>query len=210
MNFYQNCRKPQGLGGKIMVKMMNSGHSKLAQWGFSKISVKPDAKALDAGCGGGANVAVWLSKCTNGHVTGLDFSKVSVEESQKRNASAIAQGRCEIIQGDVSSMPFGDASFDYVSAFETIYFWPGLEKCLAEVNRILKSGGVFMICNEFDGTSSSDEKWTKIIDGMKIYDKEQICSALQEAGFVNMESYSETKKHFLCIVARKFPSRTDG
>ena len=43
MGFFENTRRPEGLGGKIMVKMMNSGHSKLAHWGFSRISVKEDA-----------------------------------------------------------------------------------------------------------------------------------------------------------------------
>lgn len=43
MNFFENTRKPQGFGGKLMTKMMNSGHSKLSQWGFSNISAKPDA-----------------------------------------------------------------------------------------------------------------------------------------------------------------------
>ena len=49
MGFFENTRKPQGLGGKLMVKMMNSGHSKLAKWGFTKICAKPDAKVLDTG-----------------------------------------------------------------------------------------------------------------------------------------------------------------
>ena len=36
MNFFENTRKPQGFGGKLMTKMMNIGHAKLSQWGFSK------------------------------------------------------------------------------------------------------------------------------------------------------------------------------
>ena len=88
MSFFENTRKPQGFGGRIMVKMMNSGHSKLAKWGFTKIYAKSNAKVLDIGCGGGANIANWLAKCTNGHVTGIDYSKVSVEESKKLNAIA--------------------------------------------------------------------------------------------------------------------------
>ena len=47
MNFFENTRKPQGFGGKLMAKMMNSGHAKVSQWGFSNISAKPDAKVLD-------------------------------------------------------------------------------------------------------------------------------------------------------------------
>ena len=53
MSFFQNTCKPSGLGGRLMVKMMNSGHAKLADWGFSQIQAKADARVLDAGCGGG-------------------------------------------------------------------------------------------------------------------------------------------------------------
>ena len=162
MNFFENTRKPQGFGGKLMTKMMNIGHAKLSQWGFSNISVNSDAAVLDVGCGGGANIVAWLGKCGNGHVTGMDYSKVSVAESQKLNAAAIKQGKCCVVQGDVSAIPFPDAVFDYVSAFETVYFWPGLEKCFFEVNRVLKNGGTFLICNESDGTNDADEKWTKL------------------------------------------------
>ena len=34
MSFFENTRKPVGLGGKLMVSMMNVGHSAVAQWGF--------------------------------------------------------------------------------------------------------------------------------------------------------------------------------
>lgn len=203
MSFFENTRKPQGFGGKIMVKMMNGGHSKLAKWGFTKIYAKSNAKVLDIGCGGGANIANWLAKCTNGHVTGIDYSKVSVEESKKLNAIAIKQGKCDIVYGDVSSMPFDDEAFDCVSAFETVYFWADLEKSFAEVNRVMKSGGMFLICNESDGTNSADEKWTKKIGGMKIYNEEQLYTALEKAGFCNVKSYVNAKKHWLCIVANK-------
>ena len=60
MSFFQNTCKPTGFGGKVMVKIMNSGHSQLAAWGFSKLSVKDNLNILDAGCGGGANIAAWL------------------------------------------------------------------------------------------------------------------------------------------------------
>ena len=201
MNFFENTRKPQGFGGKLMAKMMNSGHAKVSQWGFSNISAKPDAKVLDVGCGGGANIATWLDKCRNGHVTGLDYSEVSVAESQKLNATAIKQGKCRLLQGDVSAIPFSDAVFDYVSAFETVYFWPGLKKCFSEVNRVLKSGGTFLICNESDGTNAADEKWTKIIGGMKIYNRDQLAATLKKAGFTEIKMY--TNKHWICIVATK-------
>ena len=203
MGFFENTRKPQGFGGRIMVKMMNSGHSKLAKWGFTKIYAKSNAKVLDIGCGGGANIANWLAKCTNGHVSGIDYSKVSVAESEKLNAIAIKQGKCDIVYGDVSSMPFDDEAFDCVSAFETVYFWEDLEKCFAEVRRVMKSGGTFFICNESDGTNSKDEKWAKKIGGMKIYNEMQLRTMLEKVGFCDIKTFVDAKKHWLCIVANK-------
>lgn len=60
-----------------------------------------------------------------------------------------------------------------------------------------------MICNESDGTNTADEKWTEKIGGMKIYDKEQIGAALKSVGFSETRSFSDEKKHWLCILAKK-------
>ena len=100
-------------------------------------------------------------------------------------------------------MPFDEESFDCVSAFETVYFWTDLEKSFAEVNRVMKSGGTFLICNESDGTNSKDKKWAKKIGGMNIYNEKQLHTALEKAGFFNIKSYANAKKHWLCIVANK-------
>ena len=54
MSFFENTRKPVGLGGKIMVSMMNFGHSAMAAWGLRFLQPAPDAMVLDCGCGGGA------------------------------------------------------------------------------------------------------------------------------------------------------------
>ena len=152
---------------------------------------------------GGGDIVNWIKKCSTGHVTGIDYSKVSVEESKKLNAIAIKQGRCDIVYGDVSSMPFDDEAFDCVSAFETVYFWEDLEKCFAEVHRVMKNGGTFLICNESDGTNPKDEKWAKKIGGMKIYNEMQLRTMLEKVGFCDIKSFVDAKKHWLCIVAKK-------
>ena len=38
MSFFENTRKPVGLGGKIMVAMMNFGHNAMAEWGLRFLS----------------------------------------------------------------------------------------------------------------------------------------------------------------------------
>ena len=51
MSFFENTRKPVGLGGKLMVAMMNLGHSPVARWGLRFLRLAPNAKVLDCGCG---------------------------------------------------------------------------------------------------------------------------------------------------------------
>ena len=85
MSFFENTRKPEGFGGKIMVAMMNVGHSAVARWGLRFLELAPDAKVLDCGCGGGANIRKLLKKCPQGIVKGIDYSPVSVEKSKKVN-----------------------------------------------------------------------------------------------------------------------------
>ena len=63
MSFFENTRKPVGLGGKLMVAMMNMGHSPVARWGLRFLRLAPNAKVLDCGCGGGANIKRLLKKC---------------------------------------------------------------------------------------------------------------------------------------------------
>lgn len=202
MSFFQNTCKPTGLGGKLMVNIMNNGHSKLAKWGFSHISPTENADVLDAGCGGGANIASWLKLCPKGIITGLDYSEVSVEKAISLNLDEIKNNRCKVIQGDVSALPFENESFDIVSAFETIYFWPGLEHCFDEVYRVLKQNGDFMIVVECDGTNKSNEKWTKKIDGMTIYTEEEITILLKKVGFNEIKA-DHNDNHWMCIVAKK-------
>ena len=63
MSFFENTRKPVGLGGKLMVAMMNLGHSPVARWGLRFLRLAPNAKVLDCGCGGGTNIKRLLKKC---------------------------------------------------------------------------------------------------------------------------------------------------
>ena len=158
MSFFENTRKPVGLGGKIMVAMMNFGHSAMAEWGLRFLQSAPDAMVLDCGCGGGANIKTLLKLCPNGKVQGIDYSAVSVEKARKVNARAIAAGRCTVQQASVAELPFEAEQFDVVTAFETVYFWPELAQNFREVYRVLKPGGVFFICNEANGETTKDDK----------------------------------------------------
>ena len=202
MSFFENNRKPVGFAGKLMVAMMNLGHSPVARWGLQFLELAPDARVLDCGCGGGANMKRLLKKCPQGIVKGIDYSPVSVEKSKKVNEAAIAEGRCAVLQGSVADMMFADTVFDAVTAFETVYFWPDLPQCFREVYRVLKPGGTFFICNEANGETAKDDKWTQIINGMTIYTDADLKVYLEQAGFGRVQSH-KNKKGWLCVTAQK-------
>ena len=45
------------------------------------------------------------------------------------------------------------------------------------------AGGTFLICNESNGDSDKDEKWTEIIGGMTIYSGDELKTFLENDGF---------------------------
>ena len=196
MSFFENTRNPVGLGGKIMVALMNLGHSPVARWGLRFLELTPDAKVLDCGCGGGANIKRLLKSCPKGTVRGIDYSPISVEKSKKVNKAAVARGRCDVLCASVAELPFESEQFDLVTAFETVYFWPDLPRCFCEVGRVLKPGGTLLICNESNGDTDKDKKWTEIIGG---HDHLQGRRAEDVSGAGGLSRCSDTQKEKLAM-----------
>lgn len=195
------ARKPIGILGKIMVRKLNGErHAVLADWGFSHLKVSENADCLDCGCGGGANIRHLLGM-TKGRVYGADFSKVAVAETKKLNKSEVRSGRCQVFLADVKKLPFDEASFDIVTAFETIYYWEDLTGCFKEILRILRKGGVFMITNEAAGRIPENFEWEKQIPGLKIRTGEEIKTALESAGFGKISIDEIVEKDYICVVA---------
>ncbi|MBQ6578785.1 MAG: class I SAM-dependent methyltransferase [Bacteroidales bacterium] len=201
---FSNTRRPEGFWGRIMVAGMNSGsHAAMANWGLDKINVPQEGEILDIGCGGGANLGRLMDLSSRANVTGVDYSSVSVEKSRKVNAEAISKGRCKVLEASVSSLPFQDGTFAMATAFETVYFWPAIEKSFAEVRRILSPEGRFLIVNEDDGLSGNNGKWEKMIEGMHTYTPDELQRHLMAAGFRDITVHRNGSKHWLCVTAVK-------
>ncbi|MGL5434992.1 MAG: class I SAM-dependent methyltransferase [Lachnospiraceae bacterium] len=196
--FFQNTRKPEGILGRLMLGGMNSGHTSLADWGFTHIEFRSNMHILDIGCGGGANIARMLKECPEGHVDGLDYSQESVAVSQKKNQKDLGK-RCTITRGDVSQLPFKSPQYDLITAFETIYFWPDLTNCFKNIRKALKHNGQFMItCEMSDPTNTM---WTSKIQGMIVYTPEDLTQRLTQAGFTKIIT-DTTLKEWICLVAQ--------
>ncbi|MDL2301977.1 class I SAM-dependent methyltransferase [Lachnospiraceae bacterium OttesenSCG-928-D06] len=195
--FFQNTRKPQGFLGKMMLRGMNSGHAKMAKWGFSHLNLRDNVHILDVGCGGGANIAHMLKVLPKSKVDGVDYSEESVMFSQKTNSAQLGK-RCAIYQGDVSALPYAEDTLDYVTAFETIYFWPDLGRAFKEIRRVLKPQGIFFICCESD--DATDTTWTTRIEGMRIHPGDKLKEQLIQAGFKAVQVH-RNEKGWMCLEA---------
>lgn len=201
--FFNQTRKPEGFLGKLMLSGMNSGHAKLADWGLAHLPELSASAAVDLGCGGGRNAGELLKKYPAAQVTAVDYSTLCVEKAARYNRAMIAAGRCEVRQGDVSDLQLPEAAFDLATAFETVYFWPGLETCFAQAAKVLKPGGYFLICNESDGTDPTSLKFETIIDGMKNYTTREIEAALKAAGFSQVTTDHHPAKPWIAVLAKK-------
>ncbi|MCR5347962.1 MAG: class I SAM-dependent methyltransferase [Fretibacterium sp.] len=201
--FLNQTRKPEGFLGKIILKGMNFGHAKGADWAMSYLDGLTPSGVVDLGCGGGRNAAVLLRKYPSARVTAVDYSPLSVARTSELNKDAISAGRCVVLEGNVTSLPFEAAQFDIATAFETIYFWPGLKECFTEVARILRPGGRFLIANETGGTDPVGRKFEKIIDGMKVYTQEEIMEALKGAGFSKVRCEHHPSLPWITVLAEK-------
>lgn len=207
MGLFLKCinqtRKPEGTLGKLMLKGMNFGHAKTADWGMSQLEAASPERIAEIGCGGGRNAAELLKKYPGARVTAIDYSPLSVQQTAAYNKDAVLKGRCVVRQGDVSSLDFVDGSFDLATAFETVYFWPGLGNCFTEVCRILKPGGCFLVVNESDGQDEAGKKFEKMIDGMKLYTAEEIGEAMRSAGFTKVKTVHHGSQPWIAVLAEK-------
>ena len=201
----KNARKPVGELGHQILDRMNESHERMAQWGVSHFKINEDDLILDIGCGGGRNLERFASQITEGKVVGLDYSEVSVEKSVELNQKAVDEGKVEVIQGSVSEMPFEDESFDIITGFETIYFWPDFINDLKEVNRVLKRDGLLFFCNEAVYREGEMEKYDDLVEllDMKIYSEDVLKESLEKTVFKDFKAYIDDENDWICIIAKK-------
>jgi demethylmenaquinone methyltransferase / 2-methoxy-6-polyprenyl-1,4-benzoquinol methylase len=95
--------------------------------------VRPGDAVLDACCGTG-DLAIAAERA-GGRVTGLDFSEQMLVRARGKSDSV------QWVLGDVTALPFDDASFDAVTVGFGIRNVPDLDVGLAELARVLRPGG---------------------------------------------------------------------
>ncbi len=196
--FFNQCARPEGFLGRLMLQFMNFGHAPLTNWGISLLTFQDNWTMLDIGCGGGATLKRLLKRSKGAKVYGIDISEESIEKAKRINAREL-DTHVFLTQGSAAKLPYDDQMFDLVTAVETVYFWPDLPSCLQEVKRVLKPGCSFAILVE---VVDKDSVWTKVVEGMTAYSPEQLNTLLLDAGFVETKVYRK-KPSYATIVGTK-------
>jgi ubiquinone/menaquinone biosynthesis C-methylase UbiE len=197
MGIEKQGAKPSGRMGNFMGKLMNQFHTGFYRKYYAKVLSEEAKSILDIGCGGGSFIQFLSKKSAEYTLFGIDHSPEMVGMSEKVNKDAVKSGQVKISEASVMELPYDNESMHLVTAHETLQFWPDMEKSFAEVYRVLKKGGEFMIINNYpkEGT-----KWWKIA---KLKDADAFVSAFKKAKFEVINIDLKTKKRFIIATAQK-------
>ena len=156
-------------------------HDQLLAEHGSSCTMPADSVLLDVCCGSGV-----VGNSFRGRVkklVGLDITPEMVELSKQRLD--------EVHLGTVFDIPFADASFEVVCNREVMHLMPEPEKMMAEVVRVLKPGGQFVV-GQIIPYSPLDAPWMFRIFKKKqpllyhMFLEDEFETLLKESGLVNI------------------------
>ena len=104
---------------------------------------KPDL-VLDIATGTG-DLAINLAKTGATKIIGLDISEGMLAVGRKKIAKEQLSGKIEMVQGDSEALPFENNSFDAITVAFGVRNFENLKKGRAEIHRVLKPGGIFVV-----------------------------------------------------------------
>lgn len=112
-----------------------------------------DRDVLDIGCGTGFHLAHFAERARS--VTGIEPHH-DLAAIARRRIRRIA--RASVLEGLADALPLEDSSIDFAHARWAYFFGPGCEPGLAELERVIRPGGVAVILDN-DPTLSTLGRW---------------------------------------------------
>lgn len=143
------------------------------------VSNKNPETILDIATGTG-DLAILMAQTTAKKIIGLDISPGMLNIGIDKIAQKKLSNRIEMILGDSENMPFDDNHFDAITVSFGIRNFETLEKGLAEILRVLKPNGIFVILETSNPTKFPFKQgynfYTKLILPLigKLFSKDNI------------------------------------
>lgn len=190
---------PHGFVGKVCCLIMNCINHAMYRKTVSFIKVSDQDNILDIGYGNG-----YLLKCiyrkTKANLYGIDISEDMKDAAEKKNKSAMQDGKLFLEVGDCCNLKYEDCYFSAVTSINTVYFWSDTVKGLSEIYRTMKEGAAFynvVYTKEWLDQLSYTKK------GFQKYEPEQLIAFGRQAGFSDIEVKDIVKgKSFVVIYTR--------
>ena len=186
------------------------------------LETRPDhaspATILDIGCGTGNQLVANRKEIEEGQMVGLDLFEGMLRQGQRKVTGQATARRIDWVQGDGAALSFREQTFDFISnqtVFHHVQDKPGM---LAEVWRVLRPGGRFVMINISVREMPSwiiyryfPGAWG--IDLVDFLPKEALESLMKAAGFAEVRSeldhweYEEDLAEFLQVVQGRVVSQ---
>ena len=200
-----NPRHPEGEDGSKMLLRMNESHTPVTGWALGFWTVNETDTVLDIGCGGGAALKRIATQVTTGHLTGVDYSPVSVAPARETNSDAINTHKMDILEASVEQLPFADDTFDKIITVESFYFWPSPQKNLKEVLRVLKNSGTFLLVADVYQKEGLSDKTLENIRNFHLFNPtpEEFRTLFEQAGFSDIQIHLKDGKDWICVEGHK-------
>ena len=125
--------------------MLNIVNRPINRWATGSLKLNGSEDVLDVGFGGGIGLELVSRRLPSGRLFGVDISEEMADRAARRFADARRHGSARVLVGDVSKLPFADASFDRAYSVNAVFFWPDPAAGIAEIYRVLRPGGSAVI-----------------------------------------------------------------
>jgi SAM-dependent methyltransferase len=177
-------RKPKGLLGKIVSRMMIKGNSREYKMLIREMQIRSGEKLFEIGYGHGWGIQQICSQYDS-HVSGIDFSELMYKQACRRNRKYIQLKKVELFFGDFLNFEILPFRYDKIFCLNVIYFWDELNKPFGKIHESLKDEGLFC----FAMAHRDDLNKLKFTDDSVFnkYTIEEVVERLKQAGFREIE-----------------------
>lgn len=124
-------------------------------WAAAQIDLKPKAKLLEIGCGGGQLLALLAAQSPSARLTGIDRSRSKVESAQSRFEGAQGTRRIHVQhQTLIEAATHVEHPYDVVVAVNVNAFWVDPVKALPALRRLVDPRGCVYLIFEPPSTAA--------------------------------------------------------